>query len=200
MGQNYAPEMMVPMQAPPYPIFAPGMWGYNPHMQQEPVRLPIAASNDSILGNLLKQANSQHRAPVVPMSVSNVEAHNHTARPPVPTRVRVPLAGLMDGHYGHHAAPIPPPGPQGPSSSFGAMMAPPPPQPSEVPNLVPEGYSWFAEANRSPAAGTWRNVPIPGTFSRVTSALVSLSVAKTGLCRTVITAAKSGGMTGFTRS
>ncbi|KAF8326200.1 uncharacterized protein EI90DRAFT_3018712 [Cantharellus anzutake] len=58
----------------------------------------------------------------------------------------------MDSHYGHHAAPIPPPGPQGPSSSFGAMTAPPPPQPSEV--------------NRSPTAGTWRNVPIPGTFSQ----------------------------------
>ncbi|KAF8317836.1 uncharacterized protein EI90DRAFT_3133621 [Cantharellus anzutake] len=107
--------------------------------------------------------HSQHRAPVVPMSVSNVEVHNHAARPPVPTRVRVPLAGLMDSHYGHHAAPIPPLGPQGPSSSFGAMTAPPPPQPSKVPNLVPEGYSWFAEANRSPAAGNWRNVPIPGT-------------------------------------
>ncbi|KAF8339881.1 uncharacterized protein EI90DRAFT_3242749 [Cantharellus anzutake] len=236
MGQNYALEMMAPMQAPPYPIFAPGMWGYNPHMQREPVRPPIAASNDSILGNLLKEASqwvhllegelsqshdeannlrnenkelrenvhgleienidrmgkeantyegshplkiphmsrvgmppvpsqhSQHRAPVVPMSVSNVEAHNRAVRPPVPTRVRVPLAGLMDSHYGHHAAPIPPLGPQGPSSSFGAMMVPPPPQPSKAPNLVPEGYSWFTEANCSPAAGTWRNVPIPGTF------------------------------------
>ncbi|KAF8312052.1 uncharacterized protein EI90DRAFT_3023264 [Cantharellus anzutake] len=98
------------------------------------------------------------------MSVLNVEAHNCTARPPVPMRVRVPLARLMDGHYGHHAAPIPPPGPQGPSSSFGAMTAPPPPQPSEAPNLVPEGYLWFAEVNRSPTTGTWRNIPIPGTF------------------------------------
>ncbi|KAF8311656.1 uncharacterized protein EI90DRAFT_3138192 [Cantharellus anzutake] len=57
LGQSYAPEMMAPIQAPPYPMFSPGVWGYNPHMQREPARPPIAASNDSILGDLLKEAS-----------------------------------------------------------------------------------------------------------------------------------------------
>ncbi|KAF8311655.1 uncharacterized protein EI90DRAFT_3138191 [Cantharellus anzutake] len=102
---------------------------------------------------------------MVPMTASNVEVHNHAARPPIPKWMKVPLTSLMDGHYGHHAAPIPPPRPQGPGSSFGTIVAPTPQTSgTSVPSLIPEGYSWFAEANRSPPAGTWRNVLIPGTF------------------------------------
>ncbi|KAF8343918.1 uncharacterized protein EI90DRAFT_3114558 [Cantharellus anzutake] len=76
MGQNYAPEMMAPMQAPPYPMFAPGMWGYNPHMQQEPVRPPIAASNDSILGDLLKEASQRVHLLEGKLSRSRNKANN----------------------------------------------------------------------------------------------------------------------------
>ncbi|KAF8333114.1 uncharacterized protein EI90DRAFT_3185593 [Cantharellus anzutake] len=99
------------------------------------------------------------------MTASNVEVHNHAAQPPIPKWMKVPLTSLMDGHYGHHVAPIPPPGPQGPSSSFG-LIAVPTPQTSGTPgpSSIPEGYSWFTEANCSPPAGTWRNILIPGTF------------------------------------